>query len=675
MRTVFRWVGNLFTRSSAQPTRFFTPATPYHARTMNLPNCLNLWSPLRRCAGALLLLAMAMAWGSGLAMAQTFRQSSASESAAPASQPGRRVALLLGNSAYSRLKRLDNPKNDVRLMEATLRELGFGEIIGGTQNGLDKTLGEMLELLDTFGKRTAGAEVAVVFFAGHGLVTKQGNEQYLAAIEASAIEARLPAEALSINQIMAKLSQSGAEKNFVFLDACRESARGGGMRSVVPSRDAPNTVILYATAADDLAADGIGANSPFTTALASEIKVPNQEWAEVQRRVVRRVKQSTQEKQEPKAYGSLSETMYFKMQVESGPSKLEETYWKSIENSNDAADFQAYLKDYPQGAFRSLAQNKLRRLASVPAPVPVAVPASVAVSTPVATPVTAPAPQAGSTFKDCADCPEMVVIPAGSFTMGSNAAEQALANTAGVGKNFTDRENPQHSVSVRSFAAGRYAVTKGQFAAFAKAKAYQTEAEKDDGCFAWTGTEWKKDKAYNWRSPGFNQADDHPVACVSWNDAQAYAQWLSQTTGKAYRLPSEAEREYAARAGSQTAFWWGNSINTNQANYNGNYAYNGSEKGLYRQTTVAVNSFAANPFGLYNMHGNVLEWTQDCWNETYQGAPTDGSAWATGDCSQRVLRGGSWGNIPAILRSAIRHGDAAVGRFTITGFRLARTLP
>lgn len=269
----------------------------------------------------------------------------------------------------------------------------------------------------------------------------------------------------------------------------------------------------------------------------------------------------------------------------------------------------------------------------------------------------------------------MVVIPAGSFTMGSSAAEQALANEADMPKNVTNRENPQHSVSLRGFAAGRYAVTKGQFAAFARATGYETEAEKGDGCHAWLGTAWKIDKTNNWRNPGFRQADDHPVVCLSWNDAQAYTQWLSQTTGKAYRLPSEAEREYAARGATQTAFWWGDSINANQANYAGIATYNGSEKGPYRQATVAVNSFAPNPFGLFNVLGNAWEWTQDCWNETYQGAPADGSAWTTGDCSQRVMRGGSWFNVPPVLRSAERSRDSANGRDASSGFRLARTLP
>ena len=280
----------------------------------------------------------------------------------------------------------------------------------------------------------------------------------------------------------------------------------------------------------------------------------------------------------------------------------------------------------------------------------------------------------GSILKDCADCPEMVVIPPGSFTMGSSADEQALANSAGLAANITSRENLQHRVSIRSFAAGRYAISKGEFATFVRAKGYQTEAERADGCFAWNGKEWKKDAAYNWRNVGFSQADNHPVVCVSWNDAQAYIAWLNQSSGQTYRLLSEAEREYAARGGTQTAFWWGDSINTAQANYGGTgTSYNGSPKGEWRQATVPVNSFSPNPFGLYNVHGNVWEWTQDCLNDNYNGAPTDGSAWTTGDCRYRVLRGGSWNGDPAGLRSAIRSRFTPDLRLNYIGLRLART--
>lgn len=285
-------------------------------------------------------------------------------------------------------------------------------------------------------------------------------------------------------------------------------------------------------------------------------------------------------------------------------------------------------------------------------------------------------PRAGQVIKDCADCPEMVVIPAGSFIMGSSAAEQAVSNETGLAESITRRETPQFRVNIRSFAAGRYAISKGEFAAFVRAEAYQSEAERGDGCMAWNGKEWKADLSYNWRNVGFAQADDHPVVCVSWNDAQAYIGWLNQSSGQTYRLLSEDEREYAARGGTQTAFWWGDSINTAQANYAGTApSYNGSPKGEYRKATVPVNSFSPNPFGLYNVHGNVWEWVRDCWHNNYSGAPLDGRAWtvAYSGC-HRVLRGGSWNLPPASLRAAARQGVIPVSRSDFIGLRLARTL-
>jgi uncharacterized caspase-like protein len=285
---------------------------------------------------------------------------------------GKRVALLIGNSSYNKLKKLANPKNDVRLMESTLKNLGFTEIIGGTRAGLDLRYGDMLELLDTFSKSAVGAEVAVIFFAGHGVMTKAASEQFLAGIEATAVESRLPSEALSINTIMDKLATTGAQQSFVFLDACRETARGGGLRSITLKRDAPNTVIFYATAADDVASDGAGSNSPFTTALAAEIQVPNQEWASTQRSVVNRVLTATQEQQEPKPYGTFRNPMYFKVVVESTPSPqlLDKDYWDSVKGSADVADFEAYLSEFPQGQFKRLAENRVKALRAAASPTP-----------------------------------------------------------------------------------------------------------------------------------------------------------------------------------------------------------------------------------------------------------------------------------------------------------------
>jgi formylglycine-generating enzyme required for sulfatase activity len=267
-------------------------------------------------------------------------------------------------------------------------------------------------------------------------------------------------------------------------------------------------------------------------------------------------------------------------------------------------------------------------------------------------------PGTGQSFKDCPDCPEMVVIPAGSFAMGAWPDEEVA----------TERED-QIRVSIAGpFAAGRFGVTRGEFAAFVAATGHNI----DGGCYRLSERKLNADR--NWSSPGFAQHDRHPVVCVNWNDATAYAAWISSLTGKKYRLLSEAEREYATRAGSTGAFWWGAAISTDQANYNGNIIYAGGAKGEWRKATVPVDHFSANPWGLYNVHGNVWEWTEDCWNEKNAGNPGDGTARTTGDCGLRVLRGASFNNAPHTLRSARRERDLLSNRVDTFGFRVARTL-
>ena len=280
-----------------------------------------------------------------------------------------------------------------------------------------------------------------------------------------------------------------------------------------------------------------------------------------------------------------------------------------------------------------------------------------------------------SVLKDCQKCPELAVVAGGKFVMGRNL-DQTKAGVAAKGFSGDDSEGPAHTVTVRSFAVGRFAVTRGQFAAFVGATGYQTDAERHGGCLAWVKDQWENQATYHWRSAGFAQTDEHPVVCVSWDDAQAYVQWLGKLSGQSYRLPSEAEREYSARAGSTTAFWWGDNLTPDQANYEARSTpVKGSAASARGAGTVPVNQFAANPFGLYNVHGNVWEWVQDCRHDTYVGAPVDGSAWTT-RCTdnRRVLRGGGWAGDPAGLRVTSRGWFTPDFRFHAGGFRVARNL-
>lgn len=292
--------------------------------------------------------------------------------------------------------------------------------------------------------------------------------------------------------------------------------------------------------------------------------------------------------------------------------------------------------------------------------------------------VTPATPPAGTVFRDCADCPEMVVIPAGGLVMGSPASEE--------GRN--DEEGPQRSVGIsRAFAAGKFEVTRGQYARFAS----ETKRPALGNCWYWSPAQGKfvnEDPSKDWISPGFVQADDHPVVCVTWNDAQAYAQWLSRKSGKSYRLLTEAQWEYAARASSSTARPWGEdpALACEHANvldqsfvrvvYPGEGRKwpnpHGCDDGS--AYTSRVGRYAANRFGLHDMIGNAWEWVEDCWNDHYVGAPTDGNAWTGGDCARRVLRGGGWYYDPRDARSAYRNGSVSASRGHGLGFRLARTL-
>jgi formylglycine-generating enzyme required for sulfatase activity len=231
----------------------------------------------------------------------------------------------------------------------------------------------------------------------------------------------------------------------------------------------------------------------------------------------------------------------------------------------------------------------------------------------------------------------MVIVPPGKFRMGDIQ-----------GSGDAD-EQPVHLVRIpRPFAMGRYAVTFDEYDLFARAMG-RTPPD-DEG---WGGSR-------------------RPVIYVSWEDAVAYTKWLSEQTGKRYRLPTEAEWEYAVRAGTETAYWWGDEVRKNRANC----ANCGSE--WDNKQTAPVGSFAPNPWGLYDTVGNVWEWVQDCWHESYEGAPGDGSkVWEAeggGDCTLRVIRGGSWFDVPWGVRSAFRDWDKPDNRHDKLGFRLAQDL-
>jgi formylglycine-generating enzyme required for sulfatase activity len=267
----------------------------------------------------------------------------------------------------------------------------------------------------------------------------------------------------------------------------------------------------------------------------------------------------------------------------------------------------------------------------------------------------------GTQFRDCDVCPAMVVVPAGSFVMGSPASDP----------DHTGDEAPQHRVGfARPFAVAKYATTRGEFARFVAESGYRVAP----GCLIRRNGSWFDDRGAGWRRPGFRQTKRDPVVCMSWNDGEAYAHWLSRKTGHSYALLTEAQWEYAARAGTVTPYNWGAQASHERANYGTEPccapAVAGRDRWLH---TSPSGSFPPNAFGLYDMHGNAWQWMQDCWHRNYDGAPDDGSAWLSGTCVDRVMRGGSWNCAASTVRAAGREVHDLSGRYAVVGFRVART--
>ena len=283
------------------------------------------------------------------------------------------------------------------------------------------------------------------------------------------------------------------------------------------------------------------------------------------------------------------------------------------------------------------------------------------------------------TFRDCQNvCPEMVVIPAGKFQMGAPEHESRQERARHADPIILARESPQHTVLIRhAFALGKYDVTREEFSDFIRETGYQTAKT----CISANQTASEESPGFSWRKPGFVQTNRDPVVCVSWNDAQAYVNWLSRKTSHTYRLPTEAEWEYAARAGTTTNQYWGND-QAAACRYANIFDLEAARDmkfyfGVFHCRdgyihTSPVGSLLPNRFGLYDMLGNVQQWTEDCFNDSYNGAPTDGSPWISGDCSKHIVRGLSFGQ-----------GDSDDGAFAreqgysahqvYVGFRVART--
>jgi formylglycine-generating enzyme required for sulfatase activity len=646
----------------------------------------------------------------------------------------KRVALVIGNATYANAGVLRNPRNDATDMAAMLKRLGFDVTLG-----LDLDQQHFATTIDRFARQLDEADVALFFYAGHGLQINDKN--YLVSVNARLTsEFLVSSETIELDAIV-NLMESKVPVNLVFLDACRNNplaeklrknlvamkrgaSLGRGLARIEPTRR--DTLVAFAAAPGQEAADGNGRNSPFTSALLKYLPKPNLEVSVMLKYVANEVGEATHNTQRPQQLSDMTRTFYFanapadgsfkdaalQRPLPSQPSagrnaapsdedrQVEIAFWNSAQAANDCQAMRAYRDRFPKGVFTALAVLAERRLCSSrhvtvleaapdadspkPAPPPPpslgtavapqklppppsltapapnrpalsagtapAVPPTPAPPSPILS-VTPPAPSApppnpqtafvnptftlppsmqqqrkDQVFRDCALCPEMVRIPAGSFNMGS--ADDPM-------------EGPVHRVSVKSFAIGRYPVKIGEWKQCVAARACRYQPTGDD---------------------------DMPVYNISWDDAQEYASWLSRTTNAKYRLPTEAEWEYAARGRTATKYWWGNQPESGKA------GCRGCGSGYAGEQPMKVGLFAANGFGLFDMTGSIDQWVSDCWNRNYTGAPRDGSSWDRPNCRQHVLRGGSWKNEVSYSRSSSRDSYDTHVRYPTHGLRVVRNI-
>jgi formylglycine-generating enzyme required for sulfatase activity/uncharacterized caspase-like protein len=595
----------------------------------------------------------------------------------------KRIALVIGNSAYVKVPRLPNPTNDSAAMAGLLRKAGFDVV----EEKTDLRADAMRRVLRDFSEHVRDADIAVVFYAGHGM--EMNGVNYLIPVDASlARDVDVEDEAVSLDRVIRTL-EPVRRLQLVILDACRDNPFLRSMRRTIISRSVrsghgeidektlpPNTLIAFAQKAGATAEDGTGSNSPYTTALLKHLPTPGLDVELALRRVRDEVLKITRNQQEPFKYGSLGGTELPLVPAAASsqaspptpapptPQKFSEAAeaWALVKDTADIRALEAFRRQYgaTNAFFDRLAEARIEELkkptASAARPsepaktglVPGLLKETVGIILPGGQPtrcdgVETTCLKPKDSFRDCPTCPEMVVVPAGSFTIGSPASEPQRSKS---------NDEVQIRVSIPApFAVGKYAVSFDEW----------------DACVADGGCNGYKPADQGWGR------GKHPVINVNWVDAKAFAAWVSRKTSKSYHLLSETQREYATRAGTTTPFWWGTSITPKQANYDDTYASGGS-KGEFRRRTVPVDSFEPNPWGFYNVHGNVWEWTEDCWNDSNDGNPRNGSARTTGDCSRRVVRGGSWESVPHYLRSAFRLPRIWDVRLNFLGFRLARTL-
>jgi formylglycine-generating enzyme required for sulfatase activity len=529
---------------------------------------------------------------------------------AVAQQRETRLALVIGNANYpDATAPLSHVVEDARSLAQEFRRTGF-------EVDLKENLGrnEMQRAIEALNGKIKNGSTVLFYFAGFGI--QVARQTFLMPINAQAwTESEVRRDGFNLEEVVAQFHRKGAKTKIVIIDAARRNpferrfrAAPAGLAAVETPE---NSIAVFSADLGKVIIENPSGTSLFTSELLKELRVPNSAAGELFNHLRLGVARASNNEQIPWVSSSLIDEFYFTA--------------GSSTSSAGTPTGTAGGSDVPL--------SKEREASLKPK----------------------------DSFKECSDCPEMVLIPAGEFMMGSPKSEPERYA----------QEGPQHRAKIgHPFALGKLKVTREQFDAFVRETSYSI----GDSCYTIESGQVEERAGRSFRNPGFVQENNHPAVCVNWDDAKAYVAWLAKKTGKNYRLPSESEWEYAARAGTTTPFWWGTTITTEQANYDGSTTYDGGSKGENREKTVGADDFKPNAWGLYQVHGNAFEWVEDCWNENYTNAPTDGSAMVADNCIRRVRRAGAWNYPASTLRSAYRDSRPASTRGSNLSLRVARTV-
>ena len=583
-------------------------------------------------------------------------------------QGEKRIALLIGNQSYKPgVGALVNPLNDTRVVGEALKAVGF-EVLKPTHNA---NRAAMLRAIHDFAGKLKGAgsgAVGFLYYSGHGIASL--GENYLIPVdveEPSTVE--LNVQGVKHSEVLAILrNEAPNAAHYLVLDACRNTLQGArGGKGFVPLGQQSGVLVAFAAEPGKTASDTGQGSGPYAAALAAELVKSGQNDLLMFHNVRVAVMDKTRGDQVPWTEDGIQrrQRVLFGGEIKTAPVAPQaqvnepERMGQWIKNSNDQALLESVVKTFADTETGALAKARLeelkKRQVAVATPLaPPTVPPKVDVPKPPATRCSGVEVLVGNerrclkpkdVFKDCRECPEMVVIPAGEFMIGSPQED----------KDGLDKERPQHKVTIaKPFAVGKFEVTFLEW----------------DACIAAGGCKYRPED-------NSKERKRRPVM-VSWQDSKEYTTWLSKATGKPYRLLSEAEWEFAARGVTRVSethrrYWWGDKASHEYANYGKDSCCMGLKQGRDQwENEAPVGQFPANPFGLHDMHGNMGEFVEDCWHPNYTGAPLDGSAWIT-PCPARMSRGGHFDYGPKDIRSAER-GDPIEPDWRIEGLRVARPL-